>query len=122
MTAALLMKAERSSGDNLNLEFPRDWLRPPEYLPLERWPLPKERPRVCDWLFLPRPDEKLERPDEYLELLFLMLLVNNKRLCFEQSVNYILIAYFCKPPHQRLWCGVKSSCYRALLKLGFFIF
>jgi hypothetical protein len=56
----------------LNLEFPRDWLLPPEYLPLERWPLPKERPRALDWLFLPRLGEWLERPDEYLELLFLI--------------------------------------------------
>jgi hypothetical protein len=63
ITAALLMKEERSSGDSLNLEFPRGWLLPPEYLPLERRPPPKERPRALDWLFLPRPDEKLERED-----------------------------------------------------------
>lgn len=73
------MKEERSSGDNLNLEFPRDWLLPPEYLPLERRPLPKERPRAAcppmrlvDWLFLPRLGEWPERPDEYLEWVFLI--------------------------------------------------
>lgn len=75
------MKEERSSGDSLNLEFPRGWLLPPEYLPLERWPLPKERPRALDWLFLPRLGEWPPRPDEYLELVFLIQFVNNKG-CF----------------------------------------
>lgn len=72
MTAALLMKVEMSSGVNLNLEFPRDWLLPPEYRPLERRPPPKERPRALDWLFLPRLGEWPERPDEYLEWVFLI--------------------------------------------------
>ena len=85
------MKAERSSGDSANRPPPRDWLRP-----AGRRPPPKERPFAPDWLDRTRLGEKLRRPDEYLELVFLMLFLNNKRLLFEQSVNYIPIIYICK--------------------------
>jgi len=90
ITAALLMKAERSSGDSANRPPPRDWLRP-----AGRRPPPKERPFAPDWLT--ERDSVKSFGVRMNILIGVSHVVFDNKGCFLNSLLIILpIIYICK--------------------------